>query len=93
MDCDLDELQATTAAAAACVAALANLDTALSERVGPGGIAGWAALSTLAQKISNFLKTTLGRRSPAAGGQRSLRGSSRSAARSRSADRGWLRSS
>jgi type VI secretion system protein ImpA len=66
MDCDLQELQNDTAAATACVAAMTSLDTALSERVGPGAIGGWQALSTLVQKIAHFLKTTLARRSPAA---------------------------
>lgn len=65
-DSDLQALQNDTAAAAACVAALTSLDAALAERVGPGAISGWAALTTLAQKISHFLKTTLARRSPAA---------------------------
>lgn len=66
MDCDLQELQNDTAAATACVAAMDSLDTALSERVGPGAIGGWPAFTTLAQKIAHFLKTTLARRSPAA---------------------------
>ncbi len=66
LDCDLQELQNDTAAATACVEAMASLDTALSERVGPGAIGGWPALTTLVQKIAHFLRTTLARRSPAA---------------------------
>ena len=66
MDSDLAELQAGTAAAGACVAALASLDAALTERVGTGSITALPALSGLAQKISNFLKAALTRRSPAA---------------------------
>lgn len=66
LDCDLQELQNDATAAAGCVAALASLDAALSQHVGPGGIGGWATLTTLVQKIANFLKTTLARRSPAA---------------------------
>jgi type VI secretion system protein ImpA len=68
MDCDLHDLENDAAAAGACVAALGSLDAALSERVGPGSIAGWAALTGLAQKIATFLKANLARRSPAAGG-------------------------
>lgn len=66
LDCDLQELQNDAAAAAACVTALTSLDVAVSERVGPGSIPGFSAIATLAAKISNFLKTTLARRSPAA---------------------------
>ncbi|MFL5307440.1 MAG: type VI secretion system protein TssA [Polyangia bacterium] len=66
MDSDLAELQSDTAAAGACVAALVSLDAALTERVGSGSITGLPALSGLAQKIANFLKAALTRRSPAA---------------------------
>lgn len=66
LDCDLQELQNDATAAAACAAALASLDAGLSERVGSGSIGGWAALTTLVQKIAAYLKTTLARRSPAA---------------------------
>ncbi len=66
MDSDLTELQADTAAAAACVAALVSLDAALTERVGSGSITALPALSGMAQKIANFLKAALTRRSRAA---------------------------
>ncbi len=66
LDCDVQELQKDAMAAAACLAALGSLDAALSEHVGPGGIGGWGALTTVVQKIASFLKTTLARRSPAA---------------------------
>jgi type VI secretion system protein ImpA len=66
LDCDLQELQNDAMAAAACATALTSLDAALSERVGPGSIGGWATLTTLVQKIAAYLKTTLARRSPAA---------------------------
>jgi len=66
LDCDLQELQRDTAAAAACAAALTGLDTAVSERVGPGSISGFPGITGLVAKIANFLKTTLARRSPAA---------------------------
>ncbi len=66
LDCDLQELQRDTEAAAACAAALTSLDTAVSEHCGPGSIAGFPAVSTLVAKIANFLKTTLARRSPVA---------------------------
>lgn len=65
-DCDLQVLQDDTTAAVSCVAALASLDAALSERVGPGSIPGSTALTTVVQKMAGFLKTTLARRSPAA---------------------------
>ncbi len=42
MDSDLAELQADTAAAGACVAALASLDASLTERVGSGSVSGVA---------------------------------------------------
>jgi type VI secretion system protein ImpA len=66
LDCDLGELQNDAAAAAACAAALTSLDSAVSEHCGPGSIPGFPAVAALAAKISNFLKTTLARRSPAA---------------------------
>ena len=66
LDCDLQELQRDTAAAAACVAALTSLDTAVSEHCGPGSIPGHQAVVALVAKIANFLKTTLARRSPVA---------------------------
>jgi type VI secretion system protein ImpA len=66
LDCDIEELKRDTAAGAACAAALTSLDAALSERVGPGSIPGFPAVVSLVGKITNFLKTTLARRSPAA---------------------------
>jgi type VI secretion system protein ImpA len=66
LDCDLEELKGNASAAIACGAALASLDAALTERIGPGSIPGFPAVVTLVGKITNFLKTTLARRSPAA---------------------------
>lgn len=64
MDCDLAALQERTAAALTGAEAVRQLESLLTELLGGAASPTFGALATLLQKISDFLRSALGRRLP-----------------------------